>query len=297
MRTRAFATFLASAAATLAVAACGSSPASSGSGSSGTPINSALHAQLPPSIRSSGTMTMATDGTIGYPWALITTSGKIYGLDVDLANALSQELGVTINAKQVAFENLIPGIESGRYNFSMSAQNDTKARQAHVSFVDFINDGSGFLVQTSSTLKHLTLSNDLCGLTVGVLAGSVEQLDIQKQATTCASAGKPKLAENAYPTNTAAILALESGRVQVFDGDGLQNAYISKQPGSKITQSGLPYGVAPVGLLVAKGSPLLRIFQKALQDLINSGKYAQILAKYGAQIGAEKVATVNHAIF
>jgi polar amino acid transport system substrate-binding protein len=295
MRTRACAAFVASTAAALAVAACGSSSASSGSGSAGTPKNSALHAQLPPSIRSSGTMTMAADGTIGYPWAIITTGGKIQGLDVDLADALGRELGVTINVKQVAFASLIPGIQSGRYDFSISAQNDTKAREKVVSFVDFINDGSGFLVQTSSSLKHLSLSNDLCGLTVGVLAGSTEQLDIQKQATTCASAGKPKLTEDVYPSNTAGILALESGRVQVYDGDGLENAYISKQSGTKITQSGLPYGVAPVGIVLAKGGPLLRIFQKALQDLINSGKYAQLLAKYGAQVGAEKVATVNHA--
>ena len=240
-------------------------------------------------------MIMAADGTIGYPWALITTGGIIYGLDIDLADALGQELGVSINVKQVAFENLIPGIESGRYNFSISAQNDTKAREKVVSFVDFINDGSGFLVQTSSTVKHLSLSNELCGLTVGVLAGSTEQLDIQKQATTCASAGKPKLTEDVYSSNPAGILALESGRVQVYDGDGLENAYISKQSGTKVTQSGLPYSVAPVGIVIAKGSPLLRIFQKALQDLINSGKYAQTLAKYGAQVGAEKVATVNHA--
>jgi polar amino acid transport system substrate-binding protein len=240
-------------------------------------------------------MTLAADGTIGYPWALITADGKIDGLDVDLANALGQELGVTINVKQVAFENLIPGIQSGRYDFSISAQNDTKTREKVVSFVDFINDGSGFLVRTSSTLKHLSLSGDLCGLTVGVLAGSTEQLDIQKLATTCASAGKPKPTESVYSSNPTGILALESGRVQVYDGDGLENAYISNQPGTKVTQSGAPYGVAPVGIVVAKGSPLLSIIQKALQDLINSGKYAQILAKYGAQVGAEKVATVNHA--
>jgi polar amino acid transport system substrate-binding protein len=295
MRTRAFAAFVASTAAALAVAACGSSSTSSGSASSETPRNSALHAQLPPSIRSSGTMTTAADGTIGYPWALITTGGKIYGLDVDLADALGQELGVTINVKQVAFENLIPGIQSGRYDFSISAQNDTKVREKVVSFVDFINDGSGFLVQTSSTLKHLSLSNDLCGLTVGVLAGSTEQLDIQKQATICASAGKPKVTEDVYSSNPAGILALESGRVQVYDGDGLENAYISKQSSTKVTQSGLPYGVAPVGIVIAQGSPLLSIFQKALQDLINSGKYAQILDTYGAQVGAEKVATINHA--
>lgn len=295
MCTRPFAAFVASATAALAIAACGSSWASSGSGSSGIPPGSALHAQLPPSIRSSDTMTMAADGTIGYPWAVITASGKINGLDVELANALGQELGVTINVMQVAFANLIPGIKSGRYNFSISAQNDTKARETAVSFVDFINDGSGFLVQASSTLKHLSLSNDLCGLTVGVLEGSTEQLDIQKQAMTCASAGKPRLAEDVYSSNPAGILALESGRVQVYDGDGLENAYISKQSDTKVIQSGLPYGVAPVGIVVAKESPLLRIFQKALQDLINSGKYAQILAKYGAQVGAEKVASINHA--
>lgn len=233
---------------------------------------------------------------MGMPYAASAGGDKIEGLDVDLAQALGGVLGVNVTIKNIAFASLIPGIQAGRYDLAISAALDTLEREKQVDFVHFVQDGSAFLVKPASNLKDLTLDK-LCDVTVGALSGSAEANALKTQSATCVKDGKPAVKVSQFAALSDATLALQAGRIQVLAGGGLTGSYASAQSGGTVEVSGPLFGEAPVGIELPKDGSLTPAFQKAMQNLIDSGAYQKILTKYGAELGAIKIAEINKAAF
>ena len=74
-------------------------------------------------------------------------------------------------------------------------------------------------------------------------------------------------------------------------------AYQVKQSHGVFKLTGQSYGVAPYGIAVPKSDGTLdTAILAALKDLIKSGKYSSILAKWGIQSGADTTPALNGAI-
>jgi polar amino acid transport system substrate-binding protein len=271
-----------------------SAPAGSSAGAA-SGASARLHSLLPAGIQKSGTLTMATDATIGAPFASFGSDNKtIVGVNVDIANALGKVLGVKIEVKNTPFGTFIPGLQAKRYDFSVSVMLDTKEREQVVDFIDYIKDGSGFLVRSSDSHDDLQLG-DMCGMKAAAISGSVEQEDLQAQSKKCTAAGKKAVSLSVFAENAQGILALTSGRVDAWTGDSDQNAWFKQQNNGAVKQSGVPFGAGIDGIAVLKGSSLVTPIQKALQMLMDDGTYKQILARYGIQDSALGKATLNNA--
>jgi polar amino acid transport system substrate-binding protein len=171
---------------------------------------------------------------------------------------------------------------------------DTKEREQVVDFVDYIKDGSGFLVRSDDSHRNLKLA-DLCGMKAAAISGSVEQEDLEAQTKKCKSAGKPPISISIFQQNAQGVLALNSGRVDVWVGDSDQNAWLKQQNNGTVVQSGVPFNAAVDGMAIPKDSPLVPVIQKALQTLMDNGTYKKILAHYGVQDSAIPEATLNDA--
>lgn len=272
-----------------------SAPAGSSAGAASAGESAELHSMLPAAIQKSGSLTMATDATIGAPFASFGSDNKtIEGVNVDIANALGKVLGVKIEIKNTPFGTFIPGLQAKRYDFSVSVMLDTKEREQVVDFIDYIKDGSGFLVRSSDSHDNLQLG-DMCGMKAAAISGSVEQEDLQAQSKKCTAAGKKAVNLSVFAENAQGILALTSGRVDVWTGDSDQNAWFKQQNNGAVKQSGVPFGAGIDGIAVLKGSPLVTPIQKALQMLMDNGTYKQILTHYGIQDSALGKATLNNA--
>jgi len=289
------------AAATVAIILTGCSSGGSANKSSGSnstasaAANSPLHSALPADVQKSGTLTMATDATIGAPFASFGSDNKsVVGLNVDVAQALGQVMGIQVKIVNTPFGTFIPGLQAKRYDFSVSVMLDTRKREKVVDFVDYIKDGSGFLVRAADTHTSLGLA-DLCGVRAAAISGSVEQQDLATQSTKCTSAGKKPVAISIFPENAQGILALTSSRVDVWVGDSDQNAWLKQQNNGTVTQSGVPFDAAIDGIAVLKGNPIVPVLQKATQMLMDNGTYSKILTKYGVQDSAISPATLNNA--
>lgn len=274
----------------------GGSGSSSGSGTApSAAANSKLHDQLPEAIKSEGVLVVATDATIGAPFASFGADNKtVVGLNVDMANAIAQTLGVKLKVVNTTFGTFIPGLQAARYDFSVSVMLDTKVREKVVDFVDYIKDGSGFLVRADDQHNNLTLA-DLCGMRAAAINGSVEQQNLADQSKKCVAAGKKALPISIFAENAQGILALTSGRVDVWTGDSDQNAWLKQQNNGKVKQSGKPFNSAIDGIAMLKGNPLVPVMQKAVQALMDNGTYLKILKKYAIEHGALTKATLNSA--
>jgi polar amino acid transport system substrate-binding protein len=279
----------------LFAAACGSSgPSPTASSSTPSKAVSSIAAQVPASIRSNGTLTVAADATYA-PNEFIGSDGHtVVGMDADLAQALGQVMGLKVNMVNATFDTIIPGLASGKYDLGMSSFTDTKARQQTVDFVTYFNAGTSFYVKSSGAPSITSLA-DLCGHKVAVEKGTTQQSDAQAQAGKCTSAGKSAVNVEIFNDQNAVNLALSSGRADVAMADSPVAEYQVKQSGGTFKLSGQPYGTAPYGIAIPKNNGMAKPVLAAMKTLIANGTYMKILTKWGVQAGAITHPVINGA--
>jgi polar amino acid transport system substrate-binding protein len=255
-----------------------------------------LNAMLPDSIKSSGTINIATDASYA-PNEFFDTDGKtIIGMDVDLGNAIAQKLGVKANFQNVTFDNIIPGLAGGKYDLGMSSFTDTKEREQTVDFVTYFSAGESLIVAQGNPKGVTGPDLTLCGLTVAVEKGTTEEAEIPDLSKKCTDAGKDAVKALSTDDQNAANLALQSGRADVVSADSPVAEYAVKQSGGKFEIAGKSYETAPYGIAVPKNTgDFAKAIQSALTALMADGTYKQILDKWGIADGGIDSPTINGA--
>ncbi len=283
-----------------AIVGCGSSKSSSSSASSAassssTPSTSSstptagiiqsVAALVPSSIKSKGTLTVAADASYA-PNEFIGPDGHtVVGMDADLSKAIATAMGIKANVVNATFDTIIPGLAAGKYDMGASSFTDTKEREKTVDFVDYFSAGTSFFTKASGGTSVTGLA-DLCGKSVSVESGTTEQTDAKAQSGKCKAEGKPAVNVLVFPTQTAANLALSSGRAQLSMADSPVAAYQVKQSNGTFKITGVTYGTAPYGLALPKKSGLAPAVLAAVKVLEGNGTYMSILQKWGIQSGA-----------
>ncbi|MEU7409008.1 ABC transporter substrate-binding protein [Streptomyces sp. NPDC042638] len=273
----------------------------SGSASTST---APLADKLPQAIRSKGKIKVGSD--IAYaPVEFKDSSGKVVGLDPDLAAAMGKQLGVTFEFENGTFDALLTGLRSGRNDIAMSAMTDNKNRQQGidpdtgkkvgegVDFVDYLTAGVSIYTRKGDT-QGITNWSDLCGKKVAVERGTVSE-DLAKQEAKKCPGGK-KLAIEAFDDDQQSQTRLRSGGVDAASSDFPVAAYAVKTSGGgkDFQIVGDQVEAAPYGIAVAKDDAQLRdALQAAMNAIIKNGEYKKILEKWGAQDGAVKESAIN----
>jgi polar amino acid transport system substrate-binding protein len=288
----------------LLLAGCGSSSSTTSSSSSSTPSTSsaagggavaAIAQQVPAAIKSKGTLTVATEAQYAPNEFLASDGHTIIGMDPDLVTALAETMGLKATFTDAQFEAIIPGIQAGRYDLGASSFTDTKEREKKVDFVTYFNAGISFYAKSSAN-PGVESIKDICGKTVGVEKGTVEQEEAEAQSKSCGKEGKKSVTVLSFPGQNQVNLAIASGRAEVGLADSPVVAYQIKQSKGQFKLVGKTYGFAPYGLAVPKNSGLAQPLLAALKELIANGKYKAILEKWGIQEGAISEPKINGAI-
>ena len=281
--------------AAVTLTACGGSTSSSSSSTNATAVNpakdSAIAATVPAKFQGK-TLVVATDASHA-PNEFLAADGKtIQGMDVDLGNAIAGVLGLKAEFRNATFADILPSVASGKASVGMSSFTDTKEREKSVDFVTYLTAGTAFFVLADGgpTINGLA---GLCGHTVAVENGTVQQADAEAQAKKC-PAGK-KLTVVSFPDQDSANNAVSTGRAQVGMSDSPIAAYLVMKSGGKLKLSGSPYGVAPYGIALQKNSGLSQPVLAAIKSLIASGDYKKILTKWGLEGEAVATPTINGA--
>ncbi len=283
------------------LAGCGSSSSSSSSSSaatstssSATAVNASIAAMVPAAIKSKGTLTVATEAQYA-PNEFLAPDGKtIIGMDPDLVTALGEVMGLKTTFVNADFEAIIPGLAAGRYNLGASSFTDTKERQKTVDFVTYYSAGISFYTKSSAN-PGVEEIKDLCGKTVAVEKGTVEQEEAEKQDKACAKEGGKSVTVLSFPGQNAVNLAVSSGRAELGMADSPVVDYQVKQSNGQFKLTGKSYEFAPYGLAIPKTSGMAQPILAALKELIANGKYKAILEKWGIQSGAITEPKINGA--
>lgn len=244
-------------------------------------------ALLPKSIQDAGVLRIAVPD-VGKPLAYKEGS-ELKGMDPALANAVAGVLGLKPEVSLIPFAAALTGLQANKYDISYGEFYVTAERLKVADFVTNWQDYSSFLVSKSKDYKP-TVLKDICGRTVGAMAGSAELETLNKASKSCSGAASTV---SAYPSVSNAILALNSGRVDgvLINRGGAQEAI---HLDSSLDASG-EIGGGPTATAVARtenSEKLLAAIKAAYDHLIESGQYAKILDKNDTAYGAAKTAVI-----
>ncbi len=220
----------------------------------------------------------------------------LQGFIVDLAAAMSQQMGRPIVHKAIAFNGILPAMEAKHIDISFTLMNDTPEREKVVDFVDFFNLGTMLLVKKGNPERVESLET-ACGKTVSTVQGSTQIALVDEMSAKCVAAGKPAIQNMSYAQPADARLQVQSGRVAAFLGNSPVMVYLAKTAGDGTifdVVAGHVYQPVPLGIAVPKTNTVLRdALQKSLNALIADGTYRKLLQKHGVEDGAVSSATIN----
>lgn len=230
------------------------------------------------------------------PYNFVGDDGSTWeGINVDLAAALSKELGKTIKFESAGFDTIIPGLASGRFDLALTGMFDTLERQKTVDFVDYLAAKNNFL--SSTGFRDVESMDDLCGVTVGIPGGALEADLLATASTACTEAGSPAIIVNEYADLDATILALVSGRIDVTPNDSAANAYVLAANEDTLKVSGGYLNEGYFAAAFPKDSDLTAEVEDAFTAIIASGAYAKVLADWGIDDRGLDAPILNGATF
>ncbi|WP_338672896.1 ABC transporter substrate-binding protein [Streptomyces sp. SCSIO 30461] len=290
----------------LVLTACGdqTNSASTSTKESGADSSAPLYSKLPKKYQEAGEIKVGTDAA--YAPMEYEESGKIVGIDPDIAAALGKELGVKFVFTSGTFDGLISSLNTGRQDIVMSAMSDTPARQQGlddtgkkvgegVDFVDYFTSGVSLLVKKGNPQK-ITSLDDLCGKKVAVQRGTIYEDTFKTQAAKCVKDGKGKLTIEAFDTDAEAQTRVKSGGAAADLNDYPVAAHIAKTAGggNDFEVAGDQTAAGPFGIAVDKDNTELRDALKlALAAIIKNGEYGKVLEKWDVKDSAVTEATIN----
>lgn len=278
----------------LGLPACGGSTADSQTAPSTVAgYDQALHDRLPGEIRSRGEVRVATDAAYPPANGYAADGRSIEGFEPDLAAALGRVLGVTFTFVYTDFASSLPAVQDGSVDLVMSAMTDTVERQAHVDFVDYFEAGSSILVQRGN-VHGISDLRDLCGQTVAVEEATV-QVDLL--ARTQSSCKDDPILVKEFPDNAKALVELRTGRAAAVLNDYPPAARLTTDARTSAQfqlASTVQYEPGFYGMAVPKDQPEFRdALREAMDRVIRSGEYADVLERWDVSSGAVTTATVN----
>lgn len=273
---------------TLAAAMCVGLLAGCGSSSSSTTSSASASTSSTSSASASGTSSTAEVTTVEKgvlhmatnaafpPYEMVADDGSFEGIDVEIATAIADKLGLKLVVDDMDFSSVITSVQSGKSDIAMAGLTVTDERKQNVNFTDSYATGVQVVIVTdSSSIASVDdLSNDKM---IGCQEGTTGYMYC---SDTVENGGYGEDHVIAYTNGATAVQALLSGKVDavVIDNEPAK-AYVAANSGLKILDT--PYVKEDYAIGVSKdNSALLTAVNGALKELIADGTVQKIVDKY-----------------
>ncbi|GLU88820.1 ABC transporter substrate-binding protein [Agromyces sp. NBRC 114283] len=223
-------------------------------------------------------------------------SGEMKGVIPDLTREYAKRLGLDVRFEKVSSDAVIPGVLANRYDVALAA-GDFAERRKTLDFVDIVEGGVVLVVQLGNP-AGVGGRDDLCGRSLAIVKGSIQQGYADEEQQACAAAGKPAIDIQGYADGPTATLALQSGRVDVEWSDlAVANQLVKDSP-EEFELAGEPELLAPYGVGIPKEKPeLTEAIHRVLAEMKADGTYDRILAEWGQESLALEEIEINGSDF
>ena len=207
-----------------------------------------------------------------YPFEYLE-DGKIVGFDAELIEAIGKKLNKEIVWKNIAFDGLLPALQSKKIDVIIAGMTATPERKKFVNFSDpyFVSSQMIIINTDDEKSKNITSYESLPNHSVGVVLGytgdvavsKLENIDVQR-----------------FNGASEAIMSLISKKVQavVIDSEPAKN-YVKNNKGLKLISTDIAkeeYSIA----VSKENKKLAEDINLAYKELVNDGTFEKLITKY-----------------
>ncbi|GAB3714185.1 ABC transporter substrate-binding protein/permease [Mariniluteicoccus flavus] len=205
-------------------------------------------------------------------------NGKLSGFDLDIAQALADEMGLKLVPKTAGFSTLVEGTASGRYDMLVASTTATPERAKVVDFADgYYSSGAQLFVKQGQQCSSI---EDVRGQELGVASGTTYEKYVKDKKIT----DRVK----SFESDITALQDAATGRLGGAITDQLVGQHQIKEAGLGLVPCGDRLYSETQAPAVAKGNPLRGEVSRATAAIIKNGKYAEISTRYfGKDISGE----------
>ncbi|EFE12426.1 ABC transporter, substrate-binding protein, family 3 [Clostridium sp. M62/1] len=214
-----------------------------------------------------GTLIMGTNAT--FPPYEYYDGDAIVGIDVEIAEAIGEKLGMDVQVEDMEFDALIPALVSDKVDFVAAGMTVTPDREASVNFTDtYATAAQVIIVKEGSDIASV---DDLAGKVVGVQLGTTGDLLVSEiEGTTV----------ERYNKGFEAVQSVTQGKIDavVIDNAPAKN-FVAQDEGLVILEEAL--SSEDYAMAVNKdNTELLEQINGAIAELKEEGTLDAIVDKY-----------------
>lgn len=196
-------------------------------------------------------------------------NNEIVGIDADIAKAIAKHMGMELEIQDMAFDSLIPAVQSGKADFAAAGMTVREDRLANVDFTDTYAEAAQVIIvkEDSAILKP----DDMAGKKIGVQTGTtgdmyaddIEGAEVQR-----------------FNKGMEAVMALTQDKVEavIIDREPAK-IFVKENAGLKILDEA--YTEEAYAIAVKKGNTeLVEQMNTAIKELKETGELQKIVDKY-----------------
>ena len=216
-----------------------------------------------------GKLTMSTNAAFP-PYEMTTDSGDLEGIDIEVAGAIAEKLGLELQVDDMDFDAALLATQSGKSDMVMAGVTVTDERQKVMDFSDTYAEGIQSIIVPEDS--DIASADDLAGKIIGTQRGTTGYIYCTDDF------GEDSVV--AYDDGLTAVQALNNGQVDAVVIDNAPaKEFVAANPGLKILDTA--YAQEDYAIGVAKGNTeLLNAINGALEELQADGTLQSIVDKY-----------------
>ena len=224
-----------------------------------------------------GTLVMGTNAQFP-PYEFRDENNEVAGIDADIAAAIADKLGMELEITDMAFDSLIPALQSGTIDIILAGMTADPERAESVDFTDSYATGVQVIIVPEDSdiapaeQEDGTMAVDLTGKLIGVQAGTTGDMYCTDDY------GQESVRQ--YDNGALAVSALANGQIDcvVIDNEPAKN-YVAANTGLKILDT--EYITENYAAAIAKdNTELYEQVNTAIQELKADGTIDEIIGKY-----------------
>ena len=213
---------------------------------------------------------------IGYPpMEYFDTDGATpIGFDMELAQALADEMGLTLEIVDTAWDGIFAGVETGKYDVILSSVSWTEGRnEEHNLSKTYVANAPVLVVPKGSDIKDIA---DTDGKKVAVQMETTADYQMQKQQAAGVNCDLRQ-----YEKVINCFDEIKAGRVDAVCTDSVVAAYYLGEDIDSYETVWTADEKEPICMCLAKGNDALQAaMEEALDALRANGKLGEISVKY-----------------
>jgi len=252
-----------------------------------TGCGNAVDKQNVDAIKERGTLVVYTNAEFA-PFEYLADN-KPVGVDMDIAKAIADELGVDLKIENVKFDTIISSVQSGKASLGAAGITVTDERKESVDFsVSYTTSTQYVILPAATEYKNIT---SLAGMEIGVQLGTTGDFIMTDEVNGAENDDgvlegvlmNKNCKITTYANANLAAEALKAGKIQAVVVDKLPAELIAKNSNNALKAVELVYEDGSnteesYAICVAKGNDtLLEVVNKVINKLLEEGKIDQFI--------------------